>query len=254
MNKTPYMYNDIQLKEIEEYIEDNFGSQFPCLVHEIVSAYVHTDTFLIKTKEGQSAFVTCGMGAREMNTPNNFKRCELVMQAGKDFVPTSEQALILAGELVRISKFPFREKTWLGTGHTMDASEKFKETFGFDYFAFVKLPLSTKLTGMKNDINFLMAVPIYEEERQWCVNNHTLAFLDKLNEKYNGKQLCADFKRDVFIPNDLDECEFIDYDMMTTLGIDRETLKRLSDYLEELEEMGEDITYDTVENWLIENK
>ena len=64
------------------------------------------------------------------------------------------------------------------------------------YIAFMKLPHSASLTGIKEDGGFLLAVPIYEAEREWCVENHTIAFLEKLHEKYEGKELYADFKRD----------------------------------------------------------
>ena len=210
MNKTPIMYTDKQFEELEKHLEENFGSHYDYIVHEIESEYVHADTFALKTNDGDKIFVTCGMGARAMETPYGCRRCELVMHARNRLPVTSETAMILAGELTKISKFPFREETWLGTGHTMDVSKKFKETFGYDYVAFMKLPHSASLTGIKEDVDFLLAIPIYEEEREWCVENHTLAFLEKLNEKFEGKELYADFKRELFIPGPLDEDEKYD--------------------------------------------
>lgn len=254
MNKIPYMYNDTQFKELEEFVREKFGSNYDYMVHEITSEYVHTDTFIIKTSTGEKQFITCGMGAREMNTPNNYKRCELVMLASNRFVATREEAMILSAEIVRISKFPFREDTWVGTGHTIDASQKFKETFGFDYFAFVKLPISVTLPGIDDDINFLLAVPIYEDEREWCVNNHTLAFLEKLKEEYGGKVLYADFKREPFIPDDLNGDELYDYNLMTVLGVDKPTLGKLCEYLNEQEQNGVQVTYEMIGRWVTENQ
>ena len=254
MNTTPIMYTDKQFEILEEFARKNFGSHYDFVVHEITSEYVHTDIFIIKTSAGEKQFVTCGMGAREMKAPDNCKRCELVMHASNSFIVTCEEACILSAELVRISKFPFREETWLGAGHTLDVSKKFKETFGFDYFAFVKLPFSASLPKIDGDINFLLAVPIYEEEREWCVNNHTLAFLEKLKEKYNGKGLYADFKREPFIPDDLDEDEEYTYTLMTVLGVDKPTLDKLVDYLEKQEENEVEITYEMIGEWIAKNQ
>ena len=253
MNKTPIMYTDKQFEELEKHLEENFGSHYDYIVHEIESEYVHTDTFALKTNDGDKIFVTCGMGARAMETPYGCRRCELVMHARNRLPVTSETAMILAGELTKISKFPFREETWLGTGHTMDVSKKFKETFGYDYVAFMKLPHSASLTGIKEDVDFLLAIPIYEEEREWCVENHTLAFLEKLNEKFEGKELHADFKRELFIPGPLDEDEMYDYNVMTVLGIDKPTLRKLCDYLDEQEQNGTEVTYDMIGKWVFEN-
>ena len=253
MNKTPIMYTDKQFEELEKHLEENFGSHYDYIVHEIESEYVHTDTFALKTNDGDKIFVTCGMGARAMETPYGCRRCELVMHARNRLPVTSETAMILAGELTKISKFPFREETWLGTGHTMDVSKKFKETFGYDYVAFMKLPHSASLTGIKEDVDFLLAIPIYEEEREWCVENHTLAFLEKLNEKFEGKELCADFKRELFIPGPLDEDEMYDYNVMTVLGIDKPTLQKLCDYLDEQDQNGIEVTYDMIGKWVFEN-
>ena len=253
MNKTPITYTDKQFEELEKHLEENFGSHYDYIVHEIESEYVHTDTFALKTNDGDKIFVTCGMGARAMETPYGCRRCELVMHARNRLPVTSETAMILAGELTKISKFPFREETWLGTGHTMDVSKKFKETFGYDYVAFMKLPHSASLTGIKEDVDFLLAIPIYEEEREWCVENHTLAFLEKLNEKFEGKELHADFKRELFIPGPLDEDEMYDYNVMTVLGIDKPTLQKLCDYLDEQDQNGIEVTYDMIGKWVFEN-
>ena len=254
MNKTPIMYNDKQFKELENFIEENFGSHYDYIVHEIESEYVHTDTFALKSKDGNKIFVTCGMGARAMNTPFGLKRCELVIQARSRLPVTTENAMILAGELTKISKLPFREDTWLGTGHTMYASEEFKEAFGYDFFAFKKLSISANLTGIDEDIDFLILVPIYAEERQWCVNNHTLAFLDRLNEKYDGTEFNADVQREILLPEDIDEDEIDDDNFMTVLGIDSPTFNKLCEYIVTANDKGIEITNETINNWIKSNK
>lgn len=253
MKTTPILYNNKQLDEIQQFISDNFGNHGEFVAHELESDFVHTDVAIIAPPSSDKTFVTFGMGARKMETPVNLKRCELVMSVCGDIDIQSNESFIIANELTKISKFPFREETWLGTGHTIDASKRFKETFGYDYFAFRKLSLSAKLTGIKEDINFLIAVPIYEQEREWCVNNHTLALLDKLNEIYNGKELDVGFKREPFVPEPMDQEEISEYNLMTVLGIERDALAELSEYLELQEHNGVEITYEMISKWVESN-
>lgn len=257
MSTTPYMYSDTQFEELEEFVGEKFGSHYDYVVHEITSEYVHTDTFIIKKHTGEKQFITCGMGARKMNTPltlNNFKRCELVMMASTGFAVTCKEAMTLVAELVRISEVTFREDSWQSSGLTIDASREFKETFGFSHFAFVRLPHSVKLSGIDEHINFLLAVPIYEEEHKWTARYYPFAFLDKLQEKYNGKELYVDLKREVFIPDALDEDEFYDYSTRTILGIDKPTRLKVYEYIEEQKKKGNKVSYQMAAKWLAENQ
>ncbi len=253
MNKKLYEYTEEQFLALENFIGDNLGSRYDYIVHEIESEYIHTDIFVVKSRVGDKSFITCGMGSAEMSAPNSFKRCELKMSLSGKFALGSNQSFILANELVRLSKFPFREDTWFGNGHTMQASKQFKENFGYDFFAFKKLPLSVKLPGIDEEINFLAVVPIYAQERNWCVENHTLALIDKLYEKYNEDIFKADFRRDVFLP-EVGEDELLDYNLMTVLEIDRPTLNKLQKFLEEQEQNGIEVTYDLIGKWIEENR
>lgn len=141
MDKQPIWYTEEQENEIQAFIQLNFGeSNF--VSHELESEYVHTDTALI-APDGQSrTFVTFGMGARPMHSPTQVKRIELAISASPAVDVHSKDAFLLAGEVTHISKYPFREDTWLGEGHTINASEDFKERFGYAYFAFWDLGLS----------------------------------------------------------------------------------------------------------------
>lgn len=254
MNKMAYVYNSKQSEEIENYICSKFNGDVAVIAHEIKSEYVHTDTMVLADDGNSRTFVTFGMGARKMDTPLGNKRCELVMSTSKDIDVKSKEAFIIAGELARISKYPFKEETWFGTGHTFNASKEFKETFGFEYFAFWKMPFCANLTGIKEDIEFFFLFPIYEEERQWCVNNHTLALLDRLHKMYDSEQGNVDFKRDVLIPEDLDEDEMYDYNTMLHLDIDSSTYYSLCEYLANCNKEGKDISYEDIENWIIKHK
>ena len=254
MSKTPIIYTNEQFEQLEDFVEQNFGSHYDYLVHEIKSDYVHTDVFVVKEKSGSKFYITCGMGAREMESPNNFTRSEVTLGASKNFVITSNKGCVLANELIRTSKFPFRNNTWLGNGHTLDASDEFKKAFGYDYFAFLKLPMSVNISDIDEPINFLTLVPIYESEREWCVNNHTIAFLEQLHGKYGNKIFEADFKRPELVPCDLGDEEKDEYNIMTALNINKETLQKLFDYMKTEEEKGNELSFDMIIEWVEKNK
>ena len=249
MERTPIMYTAEQMDEITNFIYKKFGKSEGYVAHEIKSAYVHTDTMVIAPADQTRRFVTFGMGARKMNSPINFVRTELIMSASPNIQTTSKESFLIAGELTRASKLPFRNNTWFGSGHTMDASKEFEKEFGYSYFAFWDISDCVRLSEIDEDIHFLTLVPIYKEEREWCVENNTFALLDKLYEKYGEDIFNADFKRDILLPQ-LNEKELADYAIMGIFGISRDTYERLCDYLNQCDE----VTYETIEKWLIENE
>lgn len=169
MNAAPIQYHEKQQEGIEQFIEEEWGTEISGnIVHEIESEYVHTDIQTINDGS-EITLVTCGVGAREMNSPlPGFSRTELIMYASPELEtdPDSGSAqpyLTACNELIKISKYPFREDTWIGPRHTINASEQFADTFGYPYFLFVEYPETAKLSKTK-EVHFLIAVPIYEEE------------------------------------------------------------------------------------------
>lgn len=242
MNTTPILYTEEQEKEIQTFILLNFGeSAFTS--HELESEYVHTDTAMV-APDGQSrTFVTFGMGARPMNSPTDVRRIELAISASPDMDVYSEKAFWLAGEITHLSKFPFREDTWLEAGHTIGTSLDFEERFGYKYFALWDLELSFQPTGIEDEVHFLALVPLYEEEREWIVNNDTFAFMYHLYDVYGDKMFCADLPREVCIP-DWDDREQYEQVLMHGLELNRDQLHELFGRLEENEENGEELTSD----------
>ena len=240
MKNPPVLYTEEQEKEIRTFIQLNFGeSEFTS--HELESEYVHTDTALIAPEGQTRTFVTFGMGARPMNSPTDVRRIELAISASPDMDVCSESAYWLAGEITHISKFPFRENTWLEAGHTLGASLDFKERFGYDYFALWDLELSFQPTDMEEDVHFFALVPIHEEEREWIVENNSFAFMWHLYDVYGDAMFCADLPREVCIP-DWDEKEQYEQVLMHGLELDRDQLYELFDKLAESENNGEKLT------------
>lgn len=250
MNNTPILYTEEQEKEIQTFILLNFGeSEFTS--HELESEYVHTDTALIAPEGQTRTFVTFGMGARQMNSPSNVRRIELAISASPDMDVCSEKAFWLAGEITHLSKFPFREDTWLEAGHTIGTSLDFEERFGYEYFALWDLDLSFRPTGMDEDVHFFALVPIYEAEREWIVENNTLAFMYHLYDAYGDAMFHADRPRQICIP-DWDEEEQSAQLLMRFLGLNEETMAALLERMEEAEKNGEEITYEQLGMWVQE--
>jgi hypothetical protein len=143
------------------------------------------------------------MGAREMNAPYpvlGLRRVELLMCASKELDIYSEEAMTIVNELVSLSKFPFRENTWLHHGHTIDASDAFKEAFGFDAFAFICIDF-TEIDGI-GEVDFLLTIPIHKEEREWIMDTDAFEGHLMLEEVFGNQLYFADSGRNAFIPDE----------------------------------------------------
>ena len=180
-------YTPEQLKEIQTYIATNLGSnETDYIAHEVESKYVHTDVLIVDNQVDLKVFASIGMGAKEMNSPiDSFQNVEIMGFASEKLDIKSEESLIIAGELTRLTKFPFSENTWFGPGHTVNASEEFKKAFGYEYFLFTYSGFSLEVSDIGN-INYLTLIPLYENERNYIVENGETVFLPKLLEKYGG--------------------------------------------------------------------
>ena len=193
------IYTPKQMEEIIGFIEENFG-EGEFIAHERESEYVHTDVNISDDGEMKN-LVTFGMGAGRMNAPvEPFERIELVMSASQDI-----DIIVPLGELVRLSKYPFRNDTWLGMGHTVNFTDDFKKAFGYEYVLLApsSLVFSPRDTtnGVKNVI-FLTVVPIYKDEREWIVENNSFVYLDLLYNKFGDDMFKVDVKREHYIPTD----------------------------------------------------
>ena len=183
-------YTPEQLSEIQTYIATNLGSnKTDYIAHELESKYVHSDILIIDNQTDLKVFASIGMGAKEMNSPiESFQNIELMGFASEKLDIKSEESLIIAGELTRLTKFPFSENTWFGPGHTVNASEEFKNAFGYQYFLFTYSGFSVEVSDIGN-INYLTLIPLYENERNYIVENGDAQFLQKLLAEYGANIL-----------------------------------------------------------------
>ena len=195
------IYTPKQMEEIIEIISENFGAgEF--IAHETKSEYVHTDVNISDDGEMKN-FVTFGMGAGRMNAPvESFERIELVMNASQDV-----DIIVPLGEIVRLSKYPFRNDTWLGMGHTVNFTDDFKKAFGYEYVLLAPSSLVFSPRDTTNDVKnviFLTVVPIYKDEREWIVENNSFVYLDLLYNKFGDDIFKVDVKREHYIPSNAD--------------------------------------------------
>ena len=211
--KLPVYYTPEQMEQTQNFICETFGGEADGMIaHEITSEYVHTDTQIIAPEGENRLFVTFGMGAREMNAPYpGLRRAELLMCASKDFDIYSKESMTIAAELVSLSKFPFRKNTWLHHGHTASASDAFREAFGFDAFAFICVEFA-EIDGI-GEVDFLLAIPIYKEEREWIMETSTFEGYELLDSMFGERVEYVDSRREKYIP-------------------DEETIRKLKEFLE----------------------
>ena len=200
--KHPVCYTPEQQEQIQNVIDDIYGGdECGMIAHEITSEYVHTDTRIIAPEGDKRTFVTFGMSARAMDAPHpDLEHVELLMCASEALEPNSKEAMVLISEMVRLSKYPFRNQTWLGHGHTIDASGDFKETFGFDAFALI-CDEAIEIDGI-GKVEFLLAVPIYEQEREWIMETDTFGGYLLLNRVFGQQLHYADIRREKYIPDE----------------------------------------------------
>lgn len=193
-------YTPEQLKEIQTYIATNLGSnETDYIAHEVESKYVHTDVLIVDNQSDLKVFASIGMGAKSMNSStDSFQNIELMGFASEKLDIKSEESLIIASELTRLTKFPFSENTWFGPGHTVNASEEFKKAFGYDYFLFTYSGFSLEVSDIGN-INYLTLIPLYENERNYIVKNGDTIFLQKLLKKYGASIFALNEQRNNII-------------------------------------------------------
>lgn len=193
--KTPIFYNDKQMQQAQEQIDEIFGGGQEGLVgHEITSEYVHSDVLVQSDREGNRSFVTMGMGARAMNSPiPGMQRVELAMLATQGVDGCSDEAKTIMCELQHLSKVPFQNNTFFGPGHTVNASEKFTQAFGFDAFLF--MPISAMGIEDLGEVIFLLAIPIYEKEREMMIRGNSFEVFAQMQAQFEDEILFADTGR-----------------------------------------------------------
>lgn len=203
-----YGYTPKQMDKVTGFIKEEFGDgnsqESGWIIHEIKSEYVHVDVDVTGNEDFQY-FVTFGMGAREM--PNyvtymeeELSRLELNIMLSLEYKLTDRDKLLIASELQKIAKFPFRENTFFAPGHTINVSKEFKKKFGYDYVLFF-VPTESLFVEDLGKVHFIPLIPIYEKERDWMAKNNSFDWMRAFFEEHDMDSLCIDNKREEFIPD-----------------------------------------------------
>ncbi|MBR6603713.1 MAG: suppressor of fused domain protein [Clostridia bacterium] len=237
-----------QMDEITRFISEKFGDDEGHILHELYSDYVHTDAIILKNKTGGHTIVTFGMSSCGIKSPiDYYNHIELVIEASGRFDMKSKNGMLIANELVGLTKYPFRNNTWFGEGHTVLASKAFRETFGYDAFLLEDVQSFAEIDGI-GTVSFLSLIPIYKEEREWMMEYDSLIYLGLLKRIYGENIYCADVKRDLYIPSEDD----LQLGILTRLlKIDLKTAEELIAYADS---KGTELTYESIDEWFKLNK
>ena len=77
--------------------------------------------------------------------------------------------------------------------------------FGYDFVLLIPTGLvfspSDKTNGIENVV-FLTMIPLYDDERDWLVENNSAVYLFLLNSKFGEDIFKVDFKREHYIPSE----------------------------------------------------
>ena len=188
----PVYYTDNDRQRVQAYLDEEIGRacENGLVGHELQSEYIHVDAEKRMMENGNTAYVTIGMGARRTDAPlPEYRRTELIMMTARDKpdpeIHVSRRDFLIYGELAGLSRFPFRQDTWFGHGHTVSASKQFREEFGYTHFLFLQWGDPKPLDNGET-VCFLLAVPIYEKERNWMAEHEagSWMFLHEYLERF----------------------------------------------------------------------
>lgn len=207
----PAVYDEQEITCIENHIDRYFG-HFENVLHEIVSPDIHVDLAIIPPNEERNYYtlVTVGMGACPMNIPNDFdaqteSRIELVMYLPPDWKLSSSDDYYFwpIRELKTLARFPIINETWLGAGHTVTNGEPFSKYSNYNGFILAYVA-NIDSTGYEcvlpngESVRFYQAVPLYEEELLYKIENGASSLLKKMIDFFpfvfdlNRPNICSD--------------------------------------------------------------
>lgn len=197
-NNEPELYTREEMSAVEHQIKRTFG-EFDNVFHELVSPDIHVDICVIPPVGEQNYYtlVTMGMGAHQMNVPEeleeyNLERAELAIALPPDWKLDEESMkdekwywpVRLLKDLARL---PIISDTWLGWGHTMDNQKPFSADTELCAAILVGLQRTKEggcfcqLPGGK-EVNFYQVIPLYREELEYKLKHDAEALIEKMAE------------------------------------------------------------------------
>ena len=186
---------------IDEHLSDLYTNDEVTVFHEVYSPDIHLDVYYIRSKKHNfNILLTAGMSTLAMNVPDsiegheNYRFAELMALVPKDIdfedVHTGENPNDwIISMLKQTARFPHDYETWVGEGHTIQASEDFEPyADDTDFTGAVLLPSATfdeNFTEIRRDgrlITIHTVFPLYTEELEFKIQNGYSKFFDLLIE------------------------------------------------------------------------
>lgn len=193
-----YLYSEKDLEDYEKYIKDNWGEYYE-VFHEILSPDIHLDIIVVPPTENNNYYklITMGMGAYQMNVPENLKQYELERAELVIYLPTTwniksnrEEYYWAIRQLKSLARLPLQCNTWLGFGHTVSSDENNTPYAKNTDFCSMMLLEAKNNKGEKLDlrledagkINFYQLFPLYKEELESKLNSDAESLLKLFSE------------------------------------------------------------------------
>ena len=183
--KMPLMYNEDEHGAIENYIIKNFGDIYT-VFHEMYSPDIHVDICVLPPQRGHDycVLITSGMGAYEMNVPDDLEeyeleRAELIMCLPPEMVDLSDSDSWFIDIMRIVAHLPLERKSWLAHGHTvgggkgnpLDSSVPFTTVILKSANEFGGKRLQKCYLPSGEVVNFYYLLPIFDEELDFKLSN-----------------------------------------------------------------------------------
>ena len=174
-----YIYSKEEANQLENFVKNKFG-EYTSVYHELYSPDIHLDILVVPptNKDNYYKLITKGMGAYQMNVPNDLKdyaidRAELVVYLPHDWDFKQKDNGWVISLLKVIARTPIFENGWIGYGQTFSQNVEgtipyspnttFSNAILFDSNDYLKDKNELYMQS-KGRINFFQVVPIYREE------------------------------------------------------------------------------------------
>ena len=190
------LYTEEEMEVVEEHIQKYFG-KFDNVFHEMVSPDIHVDICVVPPSENRDyyTFVTMGMGAHQMNVPEelgeyNLERAELAIAVPDhwkidDEYMKDERWYWPIRLLKSLARLPIECDTWLGNGHTIDNGDPFAKNTKLCGSMLVS-PQGTDegsdicMLPSGEEVNFYQIIPLYKEELDYKLEHGVDELLEKM--------------------------------------------------------------------------
>lgn len=184
---------------IAEHIEKYFNEEDTSVFHEIPTLDIHLDVYHIKPKKLEfELLITSGMSSIAMNVDeipedsDAYKFAELIVMIPKGITfgkvyPSDNEFDWIISMIKQVAKFPHFYNTWIGIGHTIQATNDLKPySDKTEYCGCIVLPHLTfkddfkQINTPNGVINLYQLFPLYKEELEFKIENGYNAFIQFL--------------------------------------------------------------------------